>query len=390
MCESLDGERRVDCERKWARPVLFAVSVAAGLLFLAASEARGQVAITVTPETQRVEEGVYAYIDVALTAQPIENVTLRMYRSSTKLSAPRPLSLRFTAANWGTPQTVKWKALHDDDANDDEVELWFFLVHDRSVYTRAWIQIDDDDVSSNPIGLCDARIGLLEPNRAGEELDICWESGMEIPFDRDVVIEARRMWLWDEPFETFSPWREVGSGDRYTPCGGGSTCAQYSESGLWRGFAMTVQMRIRRDEEVLATSPELQVQAPNSDSAVLNAELAVVDWTKAEGEHPAGWFRMELFFTDPLVDAMTTELVQGLEASDLEVSNGAVTDLGYWDSGIYKVLVVPEILGQPVTISLPAGTVKGVGEGVSAAGGNNYTRYNTASNVVVHETAAPE
>ena len=153
---------------------------------------------------------------------------------------------------------------------------------------------------------------------------------------------------------------------------------------------MTVQMRIRRDEDVLATSPELQVQAPNSDSAELNAELAVVDWTNAEGEHPAGWFRMELFFTDPLVDAMTTELVQGLEASDFEVSNGTVTDVGYWDSGIYKVLVEPEILGQRVTISLPACAVKGVGEGVSASGGNNYTRYNTASNVIVHETAAPE
>ena len=390
MCDSIDDERRVDFERKWGRPVLFAVSVAAGLLLLAGSEARGQVAITVAPETQSVEEGSHAYIDVALTAQPDESVTLRMIRSSTRLSAPRPLSLRFTPSNWSTPQTVRWKAMSDDDGDDEEVGLTFYLVRDRDVFARATVRVEDDEASSGPIGLCGARLGLLEPNRAGEELDICWESEMEIPFDRDVVIEARRKSLWDDPFETFSPWREVGSGARYTRCGIGGTCARYTESGLWRGFAMTVQTRIRRGENVLAISPERQVQAPNSDSAELNAELTVVDWMSSEGEQPAGRFRMELVFTDPLVHPLTTELVLGLEASDLEVSNGAVTDAGYWDNGTYRVLVAPEILGQPVTVSLPAGTVKGVGEGVSASGGNNYTRDNTASNVVVRETAAPE
>ena len=83
------------------------------------------MAMTVTPETQTVEEGVYAYTDVALTAQPDEDVTLRMWRSSEKLRAPRPLSLRFTAANWSNPQTVRWLAVRDDDANDEKVGLTF-------------------------------------------------------------------------------------------------------------------------------------------------------------------------------------------------------------------------------------------------------------------------
>lgn len=90
---------------------------------------------------------------------------------------------------------------------------------------------------------------------------------------------------------------------------------------------------------------------------------------------------MELEFTDPLVRALTTELVQGLEASDLAA---------YWRAGAYRIVVEPEVLAESVTVSLPAYMVKGVGEGVSAWGGNNYPRYNRASNVVVRETEAAE
>ena len=257
------------------------------------------------------------------------------------------------------------------------------------MYTRAWVRIEDEEPTDS-IALCDARLGSLAPNRAGEELDICWDSEMEIPFDHDVVIEARRKSLWDDPFQSFSPWREVGSGDLYTRCIRGDTCAQYTESGLWRGFAMTVQMRIRKGHEVLALSPELQVQAPNSERAELKTELAVVDWRESVWGEPAGRFVLQLVLTDPLVGVLTTEMVRGLEACDFEVSNGTATNAEYWDSGIYEVLVQPAILGQPVTISLPAGAVQGVGEGISSSGRNNYTRYNPASNVVVKETAAPE
>ena len=391
MDHSMVAVGLLNVEGKTARPAFLAVPFAVALLLLAGSEIQGQAAIAVTPETQTVEEGSHAYIDVSLTAQPDENVTVGMFRSSTKLSAPRPLNLAFTTENWNTLQTVRWKALPDDDPDDEEVGLTLYMVEDRNVFARATVRIlDDEGVAMSPIGLCDARLSFLAPNRGGEELDICWETGMEIPADREVVIEARRKSSWDDPLESFSPWREVGSGDWYTRCGGCRTCAQYTVSGLWRGFAMTLQMRIRRGEHVLAISPELQVQAPNGDSAELNAELTVIPWPSSEGERPAGRFLMELVFTDPLVHALTTELVQGLEASDFEVSNGTVTDAGYWDGGTYKVVVEPEVQGQPVTISLRAATVKGVGAGVSASGGNNYTRDNTASNVVVEETGAPE
>ncbi len=370
------------------RAVFRAVLLTVVFLLLSVAAGQAQLAIAVTPESQSVEEGSHAFIDVVLSAQPDENVTLRSFRTSTKLGAPRPQSLVFTVRNWNRPQSVRWWAFADDDANDEEVEVWFFLEEDRDVYATAGIRIEDDEWPGIGIGICGARLGSLMRNRTGEELDICWESGMEIPFDGEVVIEARRKSLWEDPFETFSPWREVGSGDRFTSCGPGNTCAQFTSSGLWRGFAMTYQMRIRRGEDFLAVSPELRVQAPNSDSAELNAGLGVRGW-KPEWGPSAGRFAMSLYFTDPLVRVLMVELVMGLEASDFEVSNGMVTDVGYWESGAYKVVVEPAVLGEPVTVRLLANTVKGVGEGVSASGGNHYTRDNTASNVVVQQTVAP-
>ena len=370
------------------RAVFRAVLLTVVFLLLSVAAGQAQLAIAVTPESQSVEEGSHAFVDVVLSAQPDENVTLRSFRTSTKLSAPRPQTLVFTARNWNRPQSVRWWASADDDANDDEVEVWFFLEEDRDVYATARIRIEDDERPGNGIGICGARLGSLARNRTGEELDICWESGMEIPFDGEVVIETRRKSLWEDPFETFSPWREVGSGDRFTSCGPGNTCAQFTSSGLWRGLAMTYEMRIRRGEDFLAVSPELRVQAPNSDSAELNAGLGVRGW-KPEWGPSAGRFAMSLYFTDPLVRVLMVELVMGLEASDFEVSNGMVTDVGYWESGAYKVVVEPAVLGEPVTVRLLANTVKGVGEGVSASGGNHYTRDNTASNVVVQQTVAP-
>ena len=91
MYDSLAAAGTTDAGR---RPRRFAFVVAlfkVGFLFVAVLAVQGQLAIGVTPETQTVDEGNYAYNDVALTARPDETVTVGMFRSSTKLTAPTPI-----------------------------------------------------------------------------------------------------------------------------------------------------------------------------------------------------------------------------------------------------------------------------------------------------------
>ena len=357
-----------------------------GFLFVAVLAVQGQLAIGVTPETQTVDEGNYAYNDVALTARPDEAVTVGMFRSSTKLTAPTPIRLTFTPENWNTPQTVRWKARTDEDGNDERVDLTF-SVSALGVFARASVVIKDVRVGGAAIRLCGARLGSLAPDTAGEELDFCWQSGMTIPTDGNVVIERRWKFGWRDRNESYRGWAEVGTGDGYTGCDLSTSCVQFTAGSLWRGADMTFQMRIRRGGEVLMMSPELEIQAPNSDGADLKAELTYLERVSTPETGP---FWLQLVFTDPLVEIFTTERVQGLEAPDLQVSNGTVTEVGYSKNGVYRVVVEPSTLGLPVTVSLPANTVKGVGEGLSPAGGNVYTRDNTASNAVALETAVPE
>ena len=360
--------------------------IAVGFLFVSVLAVRGQLAISVTPETQTVDEDDYAYADVVLTAQPDETVTVGMFRTSTKLSAPRPIRLTFTPQNWNTPQTVRWWARPDDDWNDERVVLTFSIPA-LEVVAKASVVIRDTLVGGPAIRLCGARLGSLAQDAPGEELDICWQSGKTIPSDRNLVIERQWKFGWRDSVENYRGWAPVGTGDEYTACGLSPSCVKFTAGELWRGTAMTFQMRLRRGQEVLALSPELEVQVPNSDAAELSAELTYIERLSTPETGP---FVLQLVFTDPLVTIFTAERVQGLEAADLEVLNGTVTEVGYWKNGVYQVVVEPPAPGPSVTVSLPANRVEGVGEGLSSAGGNVYTRGNTASNTVALKTVLPE
>ena len=386
MNDSVIAVRSTTASGKPARSAFLAARLTFAFVFLAVPGIQAQLAITVTPETQTVDEGAHAYADVSLTAQPDETVSISMFRSSTKLMAPRPIRLTFTPENWNTPRTVRWKARTDEDGSDERVDLTF-QISALAVLTRASVVIKDVWTGGAAIRLCGARLGSLASHRPGEELDICWQSGMTIPTDGSVVIERRWRFGWREGNENFRGWEQVGRGDAYTQCHLSSSCVQFTAGDLWRGTPMRFQMRIRRGEEVLALSPELEVQAPNADTAELRAELVYAEEDSTPGTGP---FWLGLSFTDPLVQIFTAELVQDLAAMDLEVSNGAVTEIGYWKNGVYKVVVEPSTLGLPVRVSLPANTVKGVGEDVSPAGGNVFPRDNTASNTVVLETVVAD
>ena len=251
--------------------------------------------------------------------------------------------------------------------------------------------IRNDELEPGTLRLCGARVGTPKSRRRDAAVDICWDAGGVIRPDSDVVIEARERYFWYDG-EPFGGWREVARGDSFTACGGDDTCLQYTWAETWRGLAFEMELRVRRGGVVLGTSAPLKAHVPNGDANVLRAELsqAIDEDTNGALDAPDGPFVMELQFTDPYLWALLPEIVTGLDPADFEVTNATVTGVEIWDdSGTYKVSVAPTTLGEPVAIGLPATRVKGVGEGISASGGNNYTRDNTMSNTVVQETATP-
>ncbi len=249
--------------------------------------------------------------------------------------------------------------------------------------------LDQDRLGPGTIELCGARAGSRTARTSEAEVDVCWDVGGAVPTGSGVVIEARERYHWDDA-QPFSTWNEIARGDTLTACSGNETCVQTTRGPGLRGLAFELQLRIRRGGHRLATSPVLRAQMPNGNNNALRSHLtrALDASTGTAIAAPDGPFALELSFTDPYLHLLLPELVEGLERADFEIANGSVTGVELWSSGTYKVSVTPTTLGQPVAILLPANRVRGVGEGVSGSGANNYTRDNEASNIVVQQTSA--
>ena len=253
----------------------------------------------------------------------------------------------------------------------------------------------DGSITTRTIRACDAEVIDLKAR-----LDICWDLGQAVPTDEDVVIEASSMYLWewtvdfDLPVQEPAPrWKAIARGDNYVKCGEMDTsCIKFSNSDIFRGAPLTYDLRIRRGDTVLSRSPRLRTQAPNKNDSPLNAKLSSVLLPDQLEPYPdrvaTGTFRSDLELTDPEVSGVMVEAVKDLELADFEVTNGVATAIQVSSGGVYVITVEPTTLGQPVTISLPANRVTGVGEGLTD-GENNYTRGNTASNVFTVETKEP-
>ncbi len=252
----------------------------------------------------------------------------------------------------------------------------------------------DGSITTQPIRACGAEVIDRKAR-----LDTCWDLGRAVPTDEDVVIEASSRYLWewtvdfDLPVQEPDPrWKIIARGDDYVACGETDTCIMFSDGDIFRGAPLTYDLRIRRGDTVLSRSPRLRTQAPNWDDSPLNAKLSSVLLPDQLESYPdrvaTGTFRSDLELTDPEVSGVMVEAVRDLELADFEVTNGVATAIQVSSGGVYVITVEPTTLGQPVTISLPADRVTGVGEGLTD-GENNYTRGNTASNVFTVETKEP-
>ena len=125
--------------------------------------------ISLSMETLSMMEGERTSYNVKLTSQPTGTVTIQVLSDSDDLVV-RPAQLKFTTSDWSTDQTVRVRAEHDDDAEEDPV---ITLRHTASgggyssVSTTVRVTITEDD----DVGTTGARVrpGALTIEEGGAE-----------------------------------------------------------------------------------------------------------------------------------------------------------------------------------------------------------------------------
>ena len=346
----------------------------------------------------------------AVTATITDNDTAQVM-GVTVAPGPRQLEVNWTAVGNATGYKVQWTSGGESYNTSDRqatvtsgsttnytigslVNGTEYTVRVIATQTGANDSLPSEEATGTPveIALCGAR--LLATQRVTEqaELNICWNVGSAFGTGNSTVIEWQQRFFWGaHDTNPWGPWKEVARGDTYTPCvSGGTSCVQHTLRELLRGTPVTYRMRIRDGNRTAFESPEVEVQAPNSNATGLVPEISgsFLPGTLEFVDVPTGQFWFDLAFedSDHMMSVLMTETVQGLDAGDLVVTNATAT-LELFDY-VYKVTLTPVTLGQPVTAHLPANRVRGVGEGVTS-GGNNYTRDNVASNTMTWQTAPP-
>ena len=87
-----------------------------------------------------MEEGQFATYPVVLTKEPDDDVTVRVYSSSSSALRVVPSSLTFTKDEYDTAQSVTITALVDSDAGDELVNVYHEVLIDGSYYEVARVR----------------------------------------------------------------------------------------------------------------------------------------------------------------------------------------------------------------------------------------------------------
>ena len=114
------------------------------------------VTVTVVPDTGlSVGEGGTATYTVVLDSQPSGAVTVTAASADTAAVTVTPVSLTFTTGNWATAQTVTVTAEHDNDADDETIEVSHTVTSaDDAVY-------DGLTVDSVTVTVADAEVAAV-------------------------------------------------------------------------------------------------------------------------------------------------------------------------------------------------------------------------------------
>ena len=88
------------------------------------SDYSGGPGVRIIPTTIEVDEGGTAEYAVVLAARPTGTVIITVHKDSLNYKTDaNPGSVRFTAENWDTPQTITVSAREDDDTEDERTEF---------------------------------------------------------------------------------------------------------------------------------------------------------------------------------------------------------------------------------------------------------------------------
>ena len=129
-------------------PVMLAMLVMANGTAFADSSAGPAPGLSVSPTAITVEEGGWGQFSVALKSRPSGDVLVGVSRSPTDHIAVNKLYMWFTPKTWNRLQTVRLRALEDQDAADETTVFTFTASgggYDGMTPVTAEVLVDDDE-----------------------------------------------------------------------------------------------------------------------------------------------------------------------------------------------------------------------------------------------------
>ena len=279
------------------------------------------IGVTVWPQVLRMPDGGSREYRVVLNTQPTDDVTItvtRDMRGDDDLTAS-PVTLIFTKETWDTPQTVTVSAAEDDDQ-----------VNGVAVFSHSVASNDENYQSDDEITI--ASVTAIE-DETRPRVEIQTEASATVSGAFKVTIR------FSEPVDGFELEDiEVSNG----------TASNFTQ--IWKGeYTVTITPRESGEVKVMVKSNAARDAVGNGNRAaeplIIEADLErpVVAIASAAVGPVAGAFEVTITFN---------EAVTGFEQSDIQVTNGTVTDFS--GSGTsYTAEITPTESGE-VTVEVGA------------------------------------
>ena len=299
-----------------------------------------EIGVTIWPQVLWIPEGGSREYRVVLNTQPTDDVTITVTRDDggdDDLTAA-PTSLTFTPGNWNAEQTVTVSAAADDD------QVNAVAVFSHSVSSNDENYQSDDEIT---IASVEATSGPVTVDETRPRVEIQTEASATVSGAFKMTIR------FSEPVDGFELEDiEVSNGKA-------SNFTQISK----REYTVTITPRESGAVKVMVKSNAARDAGGNGNRAaeplIIEADLErpVVAIASAAVGPVAGAFEVTITFN---------EAVTGFEQSDIQVTNGTVTDFS--GSGTsYTAEITPSQSGE-VTVEVGAEVAEdAAGDGNRAA-----------------------
>ena len=273
-----------------------------------------KIGVTIWPQVLRMPDGGSREYRVVLNTQPTDDVTItvtRDQRGDDELTA-LPDTLIFTKETWDTPQTVTVSAAADDDQ-----------VNGVAVFSHSVESDDENYQSDDEITIAPVTVTVDETR---PRVEIQTEASATVSGAFKVTIR------FSEPVDGFELEDiEVSNG----------TASNFTQ--IWKGeYTVTITPRESGEVKVMVKSNASRDAVGNGNRAaeplIIEADLErpVVAIASAAVGPVAGAFEVTITFS---------EAVTGFEQSDIQVTNGTVTDFSGSETS-YTAEITPSQSGE--------------------------------------------